>query len=479
MTWRGPTAVLSAVAFLLLAVTPTALTTATAAATSPPTALGSASQPPDVIVIMTDDQRGGTEQAMPYTSSYFGSQGVRYDRAVVPTNLCCPARAAFLTGRYAHDTDVWENSGKFGGYRAFKQWQRQALPVELQQAGYQTALFGKYINHFNDGGGRGSKPPGWDVFHTYDDPKLSGGYWTRVTGLPSGYTTDVLGTGVVNHIAEADPDKPLFVMYSPFAPHANYDSGPYRSAADDNLLARFRAAGAYGNPSMREKDVSDKPRWLRRLPRTRERVLRATADNQSRSLMGVDANVRRIIQTQAATRGLDNTMIIYLSDNGYSWGDHRLRLKRHPYFLASRIPLWIKYPAGVVAGGGPGTVTSRLANQLDVTATIAQLAGTGPVGEGKSLLGSVRATLPLEASRSRGGMVNRPGFCGVRTKRYLYLHYTDGTIELYDYRRDPYELENVFGDLRYQWTPLRLELKLDPGCDLTQIAQMPGTDGGE
>lgn len=473
MTVRTPVALLTALGVLLLGVVPAAFMASSAAAAPAPVAAAVGTQPPDIIVIMTDDQRGGTEQAMPYTSAYFGSQGVRYDRAIVPTNLCCPARAAFLTGRYAHDTGVWENSGRFGGYRAFKQWQQQTLPVALQREGYQTALFGKYINHFNDGGGRGTKPPGWDVFHTYDDPRLSGGYWTRISGLPFGYTTDVLGTGVVNHIAAADPDTPLFTFYSPFAPHANYDSGPYASVAGPKLLEKFRVAGQLDNPSTREKDVSDKPRWMRKLPKTREKVLQGTADNQSRSLMGVDANVRRIIETQAATRGLDNTMIIFLSDNGYAWGDHRLRLKRHPYFLASRIPLLVKYPAGTVAGGVPGTVNTRLANQLDVTATISQLAGAGRVGDGQSLLGSPRTTLPLEASPSRGGMVSRPGFCGVRTKRYLFLNYTDGTIELYDYRRDPYELDNKFGDAKYSATAMRLAFKLDPGCDLGEIASLP------
>lgn len=475
MTVRKHTALLVALGMLVLAIAPTTIAAATISVPGPVApAAAPGEQPPDIIVIMTDDQRGGTEQAMPYTSEFFGSQGVRYDQAIVPTNLCCPARASFLTGRYAHSTDVWENSGPYGGYRALRQWQRQTLPLELQKGGYSTALFGKYINHFNDGGGRGTTPPGWDVFHTYDDPTRSGGYWTRISGLPSGYTTDTLGTGVVNHITTADPAKPMFVFYSPFAPHANFDAGPYRNVASKKLLEEFRAAGQYGNPSVREEDVSDKPSWIRKLPRTREQVLRKIADGQSRSLMGVDANVRRIIETQAATRGLDNTMIVYLSDNGYTWGDHRLRLKRHPYFLSSRIPLMIKYPSGVVSGGGPGAVTTRLANQLDVVATMTEVAGVGPFGEGKSLLGAPRSTLPLEASPSRGGMLRRPGFCGVRTSRFLYLHYTDGTLELYDYRRDPYELDNKFGDPRYTWAPVRLEGMLDPGCSLSDIEQLPG-----
>lgn len=439
----------------------------------------SAPLPPDIIVILTDDQRVGTEQAMPYTWSFFSSQGVHYPEAQVPTNLCCPARASLLTGQYAHTTGVWENSGDNGGYKAFQRWDGPTLPKNLQDAGYDTALFGKYINRYNRSGGRGLAPAGWDVFHTYDDPRADGGYWTPLAGLPFGYTTDVIGDAVVNHIATAAPDKPMFTYVSPYAPHAPYDAGPYQHAADYARLLAFRAAGDLDNPSSREKDVSDKPSWIRRLPRGGNRALRLTADRQSRTLMGVDANVQKIIEAQATYRNLDNTVIVYLTDNGVAWGDHRLRLKRHPYGLASRIPLLIKYPVGTVGAEQPGTQSMRLVNQLDVTATLAQLAGARPTGVGRSLLGAPRIALPLEASPSRGGQLNRPGFCGIRTKRYMYLHYSDGTQELYDYRRDPYELTNRAYDGRYWSRGLRLDSRLDPGCNLTEIAAMPGRGGDD
>ena len=400
---------------------------------------------PDIIVILTDDQRAGTEQAMPFTWSYFSTQGVHYPDAQVPTNLCCPARASFLTGEYAHTTGVWENNGPNGGFNAFKKWQGETLPADLQKVGYNTALFGKYINRYNRAGGRGLAPQGWDVFHTYDDVKADGGYWTSISGLPTGYTTDVLGDGVVDHIATSDPTQPMLTYYSPYAPHAPFDAGPYSSAADLSLLKRFREAGQLDNPSSREKDVSDKPRWIRRLPNVGDRTLRRTADGQSRTLMGVDANVRKIVEAQSMFRDIDNTVIVYLTDNGIAWGDHRLRLKRHPYALASRIPLLIKYPVGTPAAEYPGTESSKLVNQLDVTATLAELAGAEPIGVGKSLLGPERLSMPLEASPTRGGLVSRPGYCGLRTKRYLYLHYTDDTTELYDYYRDPYELKNLAG----------------------------------
>ena len=434
---------------------------------------------PDIIVILTDDQRAGTEQAMPFTWSFFRSHGVHYPQAQVPTNLCCPARASFLTGEYAHTTGVWENNGKNGGFKAFRNWQGQTLPANLDDVGYETSLFGKYINRFNRSGGRYTIPKGWDVFHTYDDEKADGGYWTSIAELPEGYTTDVLGDAVVQQIQTADPETPQFIYYSPYAPHAPFDPGPYRHTASREKLLEFREAGGLteANEAIREKDVQDKPRWIRVLPRLSPRVLRLTADRSSRTLMGVDANVQRIIEAQGQYRDLSNTMVVYLTDNGVAWGDHRLRLKRHPYDQASRIPLLIKYPEGTIGAEPPGTSSTRMVNQLDVTATLAQLGGASPTGEGMSLLGAPRRKLPLEASPSRGGQLIRPGFCGVRTSRFLYLKYTDGTRELYDYRKDPYELENVAGSGRYSWRTVRFDSLLDPGCDLAELNAMPARGG--
>ncbi len=467
-------AVLVVTATVLVGLAPVAVPRAAAA----PAATAAASGQPDIIIILTDDQRAGTERAMPFTWSYFSSQGVHYPEAQVPTNLCCPARASFLTGEYAHTTGVWENNGENGGFKAFQKWQGQTLPANLHEVGYQTSLFGKYINRYNRAGGRGATPKGWDVFHTYDDPKADGGYWTSIAGLPSGYTTDVLGDAVVQQIQTADPDKPQFIYYSPYAPHAPFDAGPYQHDADSAQLAQFRADGHLDNESTREKDVRDKPKWIRVLPRLSERVLRKTADRSSRTLMGVDANVRKIIDAQGAYRDLSNTIVVYLTDNGVAWGEHRLRLKRHPYALSSRIPLLVKFPDGTVGAEPPGTESTRLTNQLDVTATLAELGGASTTGVGRSLLGPPRSRLPLEASPSRGGQLVRPGFCGVRTQRYMYLKYTDGTRELYDYTKDPYELDNVVESGRYSWRTFRFDSMLDTGCSLDELAQMPARGGG-
>lgn len=285
-----------------------------------PVAAGEGTQPPDIIVVMTDDQRVGTERAMEHVSEFFSRGGVRYPQAQVPTNLCCPARAAFLTGTYAHTSGVWENSGTFGGYQAFAPHESTALPVALSAAGYRTALFGKYLNHFNAATEPDYVPPGWDAFHVPSPEDRDGGYDTPIRDLPLGYTTDVLGQGAADFIGASDPDQPLFVMYSPFAPHFPYDPGPYAGRLTERARLAHERFGRFRNPSFNEQDVTDKPAWVRATKRMRPRALSGLVRAQAESLIGVDANFRRIIASQAEHRDLDNTLVVYLSDNGYAWG---------------------------------------------------------------------------------------------------------------------------------------------------------------
>lgn len=432
-----------------------------------------ADPPPDVIVVMTDDQRVGTERAMANVSAFFSRGGVRYPNAQVPTNLCCPARAAFLSGQYAHTTGVWENSGPYGGYQAFAPLEGSTLPVALSDAGYTTALFGKYLNRFNGSTEPDFVPPGWDAFHVPEEESRDGGYDVPIRGLPFGYTTDALGLGAADFIRLSDPNEPLFVMYAPFAPHAPYDAGPYTGSLTESQLAAHRFFGRFRNPAFDERNVADKPAWVRSAKRMNPRAVSGMVESQAESLLGVDANFARILASQAAYRDLDNTLVVYLSDNGYSWGEHRLLLKRHPYDLANRIPLWVKYPAGTAVARG---VNPALVNNLDVTATILDVADADLPTKGISLLSGVhRRSLLLEAAPSLAGLQKAPGFCGLRTPRFLFVHYTTGETEFYDYRKDPWELTNIAGEPSERSVVRRFRAALPAtGCDLQFIRTMPG-----
>ena len=426
--------------------------------------------PPDVIVIMSDDQRVGTERAMTNVSAFFSAGGVRYENTQVPTNLCCPARAAFLTGKYAHTTGVWENSGPFGGYRAFAPHEPDTLPRALSQAGYRTGLYGKYMNHFNAVTDSTYIPPGWDEFHIPDDDWHDGGYFTPVRGLPAGYSPDTMGQGAADFVRTTPSDQPMFLMYSPFAPHHPYSAGPYQGTLSQQELLAHQRYGKFRNPAFNEKDVSDKASWIQRARRLGPTALTNVVRGQAESLKAVDANFQRIMDAQSAYRDPANTLVVYLSDNGYSWGEHRLLLKRHPYTLANEIPLWVKYPAATPA---VGPVDDRLANQLDVTETISQVTGVPFATEGVSLIdGPRRSKMLLEAAPSRAGLQRSPAFCGFRTNRYLFVYYATQEAELYDLDRDPYELRNILSSR--PGLALRLSLAAETaGCDLDELRRMP------
>ena len=159
--------------------------------------------------------------------------------------------------------------------------------------------------------------------------------------------------------------------------------------------------------------------------------------------------------------------MIFTSDNGHLWGEHRLRGKYMPHNGSSRVPLAMRWNGHIEAG----TDDTRLALNLDVTATIAEAAGvTPPPIEGVSLLApQPRAGFELEAaatdgSDGNGQKVARPGYCGYRTRRYLYVRYSGGIEELYDYRADPFELRNVADDDRYATRIAVLRSRTDVHC---------------
>lgn len=412
--------------------------------------------PPDVIVIMTDDQRLGSEKGMPYLWGQLRREMTHYPNAQIPNSNCCPSRTSFLSGRYSHTTGVWDNTatGPPGGWWQFANsgYERRTIATALQRRGYHTAMMGKYINQFfayNDPAF--AWPPGWSDFRTY--LRGNAGYWTDthpVHNVAPGYSTDVLGDAAADVIRTAPADKPLFLLYTPYAPHSPATAGPYAgSAAKSGALAAMRRGGRWGNPSVGEEDRSDKPMWLQAVkplqidfhPTLKYPQVRNFTEKQADTLMGVDANVAKIVAAQRQARNWSNTVVVYLSDNGMAWGDHALFDKTTPYRLTGGIPLLIKYPSSTPSR--PAT-DDRLINQLDVTATIADLTGA-PLGtSGRSALEPAsRGGLLLHSPTSR--RVYRywhPAYCAWRTKDELYARYADGSEELYLYRSDPYELTN-------------------------------------
>lgn len=376
-----------------------AATTGASAADAEP--VGPAVQPPDVVFILTDDQRAGTERAMPFTWRFFQEpgQGVWYPNTQIPTNLCCPSRAAILTGRLPTETNMWDNAGRFGGYAPLKAYEDRTLPVWLQESGYRTGLFGKYINEFGQGkyaDTLGSTPPGWDQFTVFEGP-AGAGYFANVRGIGSGtYTTDTLGQATADFIAQSPADKPLFAYYSPFAPHSSFQPGPYKGAASAQVQRLARLHGKYRNPSYDTVNPSQ-PEWMRDLPPVSRKETDRMVRRQMDTLVGVDVNVRRIVESVARYRDLDNTLFIFMGDNGWSWGDHRLRGKRNSHVVTNEVPLLVRYPTRMSV---PQSGTDpRLANNIDVTATILAAADAPANADGQPLNSPhQRSSLPLMAA---------------------------------------------------------------------------------
>lgn len=440
-----------------------------------PDDVNAGTQPPDIVVILTDDQRAGTERAMPYTWGFFRSpRAVRYPNAQVPTNLCCPSRASLLTGKYSSEMGVWDNQGKYGGYHAYRKVESESLPVWLAREGYVTGLFGKLVNGFPGSSGEQYVPPGWDVFHSY---KHRAGYYAPVRGLPTGeYTTDSLGKATARFIASTPANEPLFAYYSPYSPHAPYDAGPYTGTASRQTVALAKRAGGYNRMTF-NRTPKRAPEWMRGLPRVSRTRTDKMIAQVTDVMMGVDANMRRIVESVAAHRDIDNTLFIFMGDNGYSWGDYGLVRKRNPQVSVNEVPLMVKYPVGYDAAEPiADNVDQRLANNVDATATILDVVGIQEPSSGVSLRRGTRRThLPLMGAATKTTSrraITRPGYCGVRTPNWRFVEYTNGERELYNLGLDSTEMYNAAGlgfaveaELA-EWTQAK------SGCDLAELRRV-------
>lgn len=405
--------------------------------------------PTSVVFILTDDQRWDTLWAMPSVQENLVRQGVNFTQAIVNTPMCCPTRGSLLSGGFlAKNTGVLSNASPNGGVGAFRD--AASLGVVLQQAGYQTALIGKYMNEYPDLAPY--IPPGWNSFITplvdeewfnYEtvigsSTAVSG---TGTTAEVNKYYTEYIGTAAVDFI-ESTGEKPFFLMLNHRAPH--YPCSP--APADD---ARFGddvwRGGAYN-----EEDVSDKPQHIRlRAPITAQESLYQDHLRQEclETLIAADRSVEEIFQALTATGRIEDTAVIFASDNGYLWGEHRQFGKGLPYQEAIRVPLLIRMPAsaGVTA---PRIDESLVSVSTDVAATIYALANIEAPTEGLSLLPLLRQetvawreNLYLESY----DMAESPNYAGLVDKQWKYIEYTTGEAELYDLLADPLELKNVAG----------------------------------
>jgi arylsulfatase A-like enzyme len=401
---------------------------------------------PNVVFVMTDDMRYDDMDLVADLKpdggfDWMRSHSTKFPKLWVSDNLCCPSRTTALTGETSYNSKVFDNS-KYVDLE-------NTLPMWLQRQGYCTGFTGKYLNGYTGGKPR---PRGW----TYWQPLVH--FLDNETGYtmidrkghqvkPGTFITDRLTADSRAQLTDClDAGKPSFVAYWPFAPHFGSNPAPqYQSVP---------VPWQPTDPSFNEADISDKPEWLQKLyPTQRANAVQryqAWTALRVRTLLSVDDGLKSLIDTLQARHVLDKTIIILTSDNGWYEGEHRIDLRKEFAYEAGQVALWIAGP-----GFTPKTVDDAYVTNVDVVPTIVRATGARPKlpMDGLAIQTLLHDSdhgrdrfLPLYVPRENGDTSGVPTGTGVRTWRYKYVKYSDGSEELYDLQKDPFELTNIAAD---------------------------------
>lgn len=399
---------------------------------------------PNTLVILTDDLRwdalGCTGHPFAKTPNIdrLAREGARFESAFVTTPLDSPSRATLFTGQYAHQHDVrtnGENGALSMKLKTFAQMQ--------QKTGYETALIGKWHMGTED-----APRPGFDRWVSF---KGQGQYVNPTFNVDgkavqqAGYVTDLLNSYAIEFIRKRR-GKPFSLVLSHKAVHGPqvtadkyrnlYASDPIRHVSNGN-------SSLEGKSALRRKIDGEQPSK----PTSDE-----TIRSQLQTLASVDDGVGKILAALDEIKQLDNTLVIFTSDNGYFWGEHGLTDKRAAYDESIRVPLLLRYPAIARAG-------TRLRNfvlNADLAPTILEVSRVAPAPEmrGRSLVpllqGRAKAwrTQFLAEYFEEARVTRIPSWQAIRTDRWKYIRYTnlDGMDEFYDLASDPYEMKNLISD---------------------------------
>lgn len=482
------------------------------AAGSTPVGSAAAQRPPNFLLILVDDQARNTfkPRFMPRTFHHLVDHGTRFTNAIAAPPLCCPDRAGIVTGQYPHNHGVFSNHP---GYPALRDPQN-TLPVWLQNSGYRTGLFGKFMNHYSDVAG--ARPaPGFDRWFAlldgrglYFDYQVSdNGTVHRYGHRRRDYSTDVLTQKTRQFIRRsASGSQPFFAWLGYPAPHIQ--RGATGLCAGKNPLPpgrgtyrQFRHVPLPRSPAFNERRVADKPGEIRGLPRMRTP---AVVEIERRwhcalaAMVQVDRQVGHLMEELRRDGELRETIVIYVSDNGFFFGQHRLRIgKGFVYEPALKVPFAVRVPRAYRDSAIPRTLKSLVSNQDIAPTLLGYVNGYGGSADSCASPGDCRRidgrTLqpllggPGQWRRERGVLVeidsrpavmgNRPqcdcAYDAIRTGRYLYSELVGGERELYDLRRDPHQLRNKAGSAAYAEAEQSLAARLDR---LRQCSGLEGRD---
>lgn len=434
---------------------------------------GSSAAKPNIVVIMTDDQRDTDPlERMPNTTALLTQKGIRFVNSFVVNPVCCAARASFLSGQYSHNDGVWDNQGgeRPGGFKAFK-GDDNTIACWLQQSGYRTALIGKYLNGYG-AVAKHYRPPCWNEwwglvrpFRYYDYEANHNGALEKYGKGRRDYQEDVVSGLAQKFIAGAD--QPFFIWITGIAPHGGYPN-VNTPEPPKRYKGAFKTLELPQPPNFNESVFSDKPRFMRNhLPSMDRSAVKLSTQSyrlRAETLLAADDMVGAIVN-ELETKGLlDNTYVIFTSDNGFFQGEHRMPIGKHLlYEEALRVPLVIRGPQ--IAANETRT---QMVLNLDLTATIVDLAGAtaGRTLDGRSLVPLFSAPdTPWRTGLLVEGVDVLPAngesgtiygfYSGIRTSGYLYGEHVnrkeayDGN-EFYDLGGDPYEVQSRPKDPQYK-----------------------------
>lgn len=427
---------------------------------------------PNIVFVLTDDLAWNLVRYMPHVRR-MQREGETFSNYFVTDSLCCPSRASILTGRFPHDTRVFDNSPPEGGYSVFHERgeERQTFAVALQHVGYRTALMGKYLNGYEPGTSeRGSRrpgvPPGWNEWDVAGNGYPEYGYRMNSDGrvrsygyAARDYLTGVLARKGLRFIGRAAAARrPFMLEIATFAPHA-----PFTPASADT--SSFPGLSAPRTPAFNTVGVHE-PAWLSSfVPLDRAQI--NSIDRKFRKrVQAVQAVDRMIgeIEAELAAKGLArDTYIVFSSDNGLHMGEHRLEPGKLTAFDTDiRVPLIVTGP-GVPAG----RTMTQMTENIDLCPSFEQLGGARvpPSVDGHSLVALLRGRAAADGRREilvehhgrvldagdpdlpTKGAGNPPSYEAIRTPDGLYVEYVTGEREYYDLRRDPFELDNIVATL--------------------------------
>jgi N-acetylglucosamine-6-sulfatase len=426
-----------------------------------------AARGPNIVFVLTDDLSMNLLRFMPHVVA-MQRHGVTFNDYFVSDSLCCPSRSSIFTGNFPHDTKIFSNTGRQGGFDRFhaRGEERHTFAVALHRAGYRTAMMGKYLNGYMGAPSTPMAtpptyvPPGWDRWDVvgWGYPEFNyllnhNGRLRAYGNRPADYLTDVLAHDAVDFIGNASAArKPFFLEVAPFAPHSPYVPAP-RSAGD------FPGLRAPQAPNFNQVPWAA-PKWLSARPAlTSDQIhgLDTAYRLRAQSVEAVDGMIGQIENALRANHLAGDTYLVFSSDNGFHLGEHRLLAGKMTAFDTDiHVPLIVQGP-GVAAG----TSTDAMAENIDLASTFAGIGATTLRSDGHTLLPLLGGTRPAgwrdtilvehrgpplrsgDPDFQQPSSGNPPSYEAMRTHDFLYVEYKNGEREYYNLRADPFELDNL------------------------------------